>query len=81
MVVVLIHNIPVRFVNQMKLTGLSRSHPVHMATAAVVTNQQTGEKKKRSSRGDQPHTTINHDQLFLGQKQDALLLIPADFGV
>lgn len=32
-VVVFIHNIPVRFVNQ--LNGLSRSHPVHMATAAV----------------------------------------------
>ena len=47
MVVVFIHNIPVRFVNQLKLKGLSRSHPVHMATAAVVTHQQRIIKKKR----------------------------------
>jgi hypothetical protein len=39
-VVVFNHNIPVRFINQLKLKGLSRSHPVHMATAAVVTAQQ-----------------------------------------
>ena len=30
-VVVFNHNIPVRFINQLKLKGLSRSHPVHMA--------------------------------------------------
>ena len=35
-----IHNTPVRFVNQLKSNGLSRSHPVHMATAAAVTDQQ-----------------------------------------
>ena len=35
--VVFIHNVPVRFVNQLKLKGLSRSHTVHVATAAVVT--------------------------------------------
>ena len=44
---VFIHNIPVRFVNQLKLKGLSRSHPVHMATDAVVTDQQRKKEKKR----------------------------------
>jgi hypothetical protein len=48
-VVVFNHNIPVRFINQLKLKGLSRSHPVHMATAAVVTHQQR-EKKKREKK-------------------------------
>ena len=43
--VVFIHSVPVRFVNQLKLKGSSRSHPVHVATAAVVTNQQ---KRKRN---------------------------------
>ena len=33
-VVVFIHNVPVRFVNELKLNGLSRSHPVHVAAAA-----------------------------------------------
>ena len=47
MVVVFIHNMPVRFVNQLKSKGLSRSHPVHMATAAVVTDQQRKKEKKR----------------------------------
>ena len=47
MVVVFIHNVPVRFVNQLKLKGLSRSHPVHMATAAVVTHQQRKRKKEK----------------------------------
>ena len=46
-VVVFNHNIPVRFINQLKLEGLSRSHPVHMATAAVVTDQQRKKEKKR----------------------------------
>jgi hypothetical protein len=32
-VVVFIHNTPVRFVNQLKLKGLSRSHPVHVASS------------------------------------------------
>ena len=51
-VVVFIHNIPVRFVNQLKLKGLSRSHPVHMATAAVVTAQQEkGKKRERKGSG------------------------------
>ena len=48
-VVVFIHNIPVRFVNQLKLKGLSRSHPVHMAIAAVVSHQQR--KKKKEGKG------------------------------
>ena len=47
MVVVFIHNIPVRVVNQLELKGLSRSHPVHMATAAVVADQQRKKEKKR----------------------------------
>ena len=47
MVVLFIHNVPVRFVNQLKLKGLSRSHPVHVATAAVVTDQQRKKEKKR----------------------------------
>ena len=46
-VVVFIHNVPVRFVNQLKLKGLSRSHPVHVATAAVVTHQQRKLKRKK----------------------------------
>ena len=46
-VVMFIHNIPVRFVNQLKLNGLSRSHPVRMATAAVVTDQQ---RKRNTAR-------------------------------
>ena len=50
LVVVFNHNMPVRFINQLKLKGLSRSHPVHVATAAVVTNQQ-GKKKKRERKG------------------------------
>ena len=50
LVVVFNHNIPVRFINQLKLKGLSRSHPVHMATAAVVTAQQR-KKKKRERKG------------------------------
>ena len=50
MVVVFIHNAPVRFVNQLKLKGLSRSHPVHMATAAVVTDQRSTEKRKKKKR-------------------------------
>ena len=45
--VVFIHNLPVRFVNQLKLKGLRRSHPMHVATAAVVTHQQKKKKKKR----------------------------------
>ncbi len=45
LVVVFIHNIPVRFVNQLKLQGLRRLHPVQMATAAVVTHQQRKKKK------------------------------------
>ena len=51
-VVVFIHNIinvsmPVRFVNQLKLDGLGRSHPVHMAAAAVtlVTDKQRQKRK------------------------------------
>ena len=44
--VVFIHNVPVRFVNQLKFKGLSRSHPVHMTTAAVVDHQQRGKKKR-----------------------------------
>ena len=47
---VFIHNIPVRFVNQLKLKGLSRSHPVHVATAAVVTDQHRKKKKKKKER-------------------------------
>ena len=43
--VVLIHNVPVRFVNQLKAIGLSRSHPVHVATAAAFANQHEGKKK------------------------------------
>ena len=51
-VVVFIHNIPVRFVNQLKLKGLSRSHPVHVATAAVVTDQhRMKEKRERKGSG------------------------------
>ena len=46
-VVVFIHNVPVRFVNQLKLKGLSRSHPVHVATAAVVTARKKKEKKRK----------------------------------
>ena len=38
--VVFIYNVPVRFVNQLKLKGLSRSHPVHVATAAVVASKE-----------------------------------------
>ena len=48
--VVFVHNMPVRFVNQLKSKGLSRSHPVHMATAAVVTHQQIEKKKKKLKR-------------------------------
>ena len=47
MVVVFNHNIPVRFINQLKLKGLSRSHPVHMATAAVVNRPAKKKEKKR----------------------------------
>ena len=50
MVVVFIHNIPVRFVNQLKLKGLSRSHPVHVATAAVVTDQHRKKEKRERER-------------------------------
>jgi len=46
-VVVLIHNAPVRFVNQLKVIGLSRSHPVHVATAAVFANQHNHKEKKK----------------------------------
>ena len=35
MVVVFIHIVPVRFVNQLKLKGLSLSHPVHMARCSM----------------------------------------------
>jgi hypothetical protein len=43
---VFIHNLPAQCVNQLKLKDLRRSHPVHMATAAVstVTYQQRKSK-------------------------------------
>ena len=46
-VVVFNHNAPVRFINQLKLKGLSRSHPVHMATAAAVDRPAKKKEKKR----------------------------------
>ena len=41
-VVVFIHNVPVRFVNQLKLKGLSRSHPVHVAKRIPKTEYEAG---------------------------------------
>ena len=46
-VVVFIHNVPVRFVNQLKLKGLSRSHAVHMATAAVCQQEHMSVQRLR----------------------------------
>jgi len=44
--VVFIHNVPVQLINQLKADGLSRSHPEHVATAAVTHQQEKRERKK-----------------------------------
>ena len=53
--VVFNHNIPVRFINQLKLKGLSRSHPVHMATAAVFAHQQKKKEKRKEKAKELEH--------------------------
>jgi len=45
-VVVFNNDVPARFVNQLLANGVSRSHPVHMATAAVNANQRKKKGKK-----------------------------------
>ena len=44
------HNVPVRIANQLKANGPSRSQPVHVVTAAVVTNQRKETGKGRHLR-------------------------------